>query len=71
MNVARTFDLLERYCEKFPDKTDALPYKEKKAWNPKMQKVFLSVGSIPVKHYITYRYLFNRNAPFKRYPVPE
>jgi len=40
-------------------------------WNPKMRKVFLSVGSVPVKHYITYRYLFDRNVPFKRYPLPE
>jgi hypothetical protein len=40
-------------------------------FNPKMRKVFLSVGSVPVKHYITYRYLFYRNAPFKRYPLPE
>jgi len=39
-------------------------------FNPKMRKIFLSVGSVPVKHYITYRYLFDRNAPFKRYPVP-
>ena len=38
-------------------------------FNPKMRKIFLSVGSIPVKHYITYRYLFDRNAPFKRYPL--
>ena len=40
-------------------------------YNPKMQKVFMSVGSVPVKHYITYRYLFDRNAPFKRYPIPK
>jgi GNAT superfamily N-acetyltransferase len=39
-------------------------------WNPKMRKIFISVGSVPVKHYITYRYLFDRNAPFKRYPIP-
>ena len=40
-------------------------------FNPKMRKIFMSVGSVPVKYYITYRYLFNRNAPFKRYPIPE
>lgn len=39
-------------------------------WNPKMRKIFISVGSIPVKHYTTYRYLFDRNAPFRRYPIP-
>lgn len=38
-------------------------------FNPKMRKLFLSVGSVPVKHYITYRYLFDRNAEFKRYPI--
>lgn len=40
-------------------------------FNPKMRKIFLSVGSVPAKHYITYRYLFDRNAKFERYPVPE
>ena len=40
-------------------------------FNPKMRKIFLSVGSVPVKHYITYRYLFDRNAEYKRYPIPE
>jgi hypothetical protein len=40
-------------------------------FNPKMRKIFISVGSVPVKHYITYRYLFDRNAGFKRYPIPE
>jgi hypothetical protein len=40
-------------------------------FNPKMRKMFVSVGSIPVKNYITYRYLFDRKKEFKRYPVPE
>jgi len=40
-------------------------------FNPKMRKIFMSVGCLPVKHYITYRYLFDRNAEFKRYPLPE
>jgi len=40
-------------------------------FNPKMRKIFMAVGSVPVKHYITYRYLFDRNKPFKRYPIPE
>jgi len=39
-------------------------------FNPKMRKIFLSVGSVSAKQYITYRYLFDRNAPFKRYPIP-
>lgn len=39
-------------------------------FNPKMKKIFISVGCESVKHYITYRYLFDRNAEFKRYPIP-
>ena len=38
-------------------------------FNPKMRRLFLSVGSVPAKHYITYRYLFDREAEFKRYPI--
>ena len=40
-------------------------------FNPKMRKIFVSVGSVPAKHYITYRYLFDRNIEFKRYPIPD
>ena len=40
-------------------------------FNPKMRKIFISVGCESVKHYITYRYLFDREAEFKRYPLPE
>ncbi len=40
-------------------------------FNPKMRKIFISVGCVSVKHYITYRYLFDRNAEFKRYPIPD
>lgn len=40
-------------------------------YNPRMRKIFLSVGSVPVKNYIHYRYLFDRNKEFKRYPAPE
>jgi hypothetical protein len=40
-------------------------------FNPKMRKIFIAVGSVPAKHYITYRYLFDREKPFKRYPIPE
>ncbi|MCK4747523.1 MAG: hypothetical protein KAT15_10820, partial [Bacteroidales bacterium] len=39
-------------------------------FNPKMRKIFMSVGCKSVKHYITYRYLFDRNAEYKRYPIP-
>lgn len=40
-------------------------------FNPKMRKIFMAVESVSAKHYITYRYLFDRNKPFKRYPIPE
>lgn len=40
-------------------------------FNPKMRKIFIAVGCKSVKHYITYRYLFDRNKAFKRYPIPE
>lgn len=40
-------------------------------FNPKMRKIFMAVGSVPAKHYITYRYLFDRNKPFTRYPIPD
>jgi GNAT superfamily N-acetyltransferase len=40
-------------------------------FNPKMRKIFISVGSVPAKNYITYRYLFDRAKEFKRYPIPE
>ena len=40
-------------------------------FNPKMRKIFISVGSVPVKEYITYRYLFDPSKEFKRYPIPE
>jgi len=38
-------------------------------YNPKMRKIFTAVGAVPAKHYITYRYLFDREAEFKRYPI--
>lgn len=39
-------------------------------FNPKMKNIFLSVGSVPAKKYKTYRYLFDREKEFKRYPIP-
>jgi hypothetical protein len=39
-------------------------------FNPKMRKIFISVGCLSVKQYITYRYLFDRNAEYRRYPIP-
>jgi GNAT superfamily N-acetyltransferase len=40
-------------------------------YNPKMRKIFISVGSVPAKHYITYRYLFDPEVEFRRLPIPE
>lgn len=40
-------------------------------FNPPMRKLWMSVGAEPAKHYITYRYLFDRTKEFKRYPLPE
>jgi len=40
-------------------------------YNPKMRRIFVSVGGVPAKNYITYRYLFDRSKEFKRYPIPE
>jgi hypothetical protein len=40
-------------------------------FNPKMRKIFISVGCKSVKHYITYRYLFDRKAEYQRYPIPQ
>jgi hypothetical protein len=40
-------------------------------FNPRMRKIFISVGSVPVKNYKTYRYLFDRTREFQRYPIRE
>ena len=40
-------------------------------FNPRMRKIWMTIGAKSVKHYITYRYMFDRNAPYKRYPIPE
>jgi hypothetical protein len=40
-------------------------------FNPRMRKIFISVGCLPVKNYITYRYLFDKNRKFTRYPIPD
>jgi len=38
-------------------------------FNPPMRKLWESVGAESAKKYITYRYLFDRKAEFKRYPI--
>lgn len=40
-------------------------------FNPRMRKIWLSIGAESAKNYITYRYMFDRTAQFERYPIPE
>ena len=40
-------------------------------FNPPMRKLWSTVGAYPAKEYITYRYLFDRERKFERYPLPE
>jgi hypothetical protein len=39
-------------------------------FNPKMRRIWIAIGAVPAKTYKTYRYLFDRSKPFKRYPIP-
>lgn len=60
---------LVRVFEKKPHYTE-IEFSWVGDFNPKMRKIFMSVGCKSVKHYITYRYLFDRNAKYRRYPIP-
>jgi hypothetical protein len=62
LNLVRVFERKPHYTE--------IEFSWVGDFNPKMRKIFMSVGCKSVKHYITYRYLFDRNAEFKRYPIP-
>lgn len=61
---------LEKVFKEMPHYTE-LEFSFVADYNPPMRKLWLAVGAEPAKHYITYRYLFDRNAEFKRYPIPE
>lgn len=61
---------LEKVFEEMPHYTE-MELSFVADFNPPMRKLWLAVGAEPAKHYITYRYLFDRNADFKRYPMPE
>lgn len=63
LNIARVMEKKPHYEE--------LEFSWVGDFNPKMRNLFLAVGSVPAKHYITYRYLFDREKEFKRYPLPE
>ena len=62
LNLVRVFERKPHYTE--------IEFSWVGDFNPKMRKIFMGVGCKSVKHYITYRYLFDRNAEFKRYPIP-
>ncbi|MEA3462517.1 MAG: GNAT family N-acetyltransferase [Bacteroidota bacterium] len=62
LNLVRVFESLPHYKE--------IEFSWVGDFNPRMRKIFMSVGCKSVKHYITYRYLFDRKAEFKRYPIP-
>jgi len=63
LNLVRVFEKKPHYKE--------IEFSWVGDFNPKMRKIFMSVGCKSVKHYITYRYLFDRRAEFKRYPIPD
>ena len=62
LNLVRVFERKPHYRE--------IEFSWVGDFNPKMRKIFMSVGCKSVKHYITYRYLFDRKAEFIRYPIP-
>lgn len=61
---------LEKVFQELPHYTE-LEFSFVADYNPPMRKLWLAVGAEPAKHYITYRYLFDRTKEFKRYPIPE
>ena len=63
LNIRKVFDKKPHYKE--------IEFSWVADFNPGMRKIFFSVGSVPAKNYITYRYLFDRNKEFKRYPIPD
>jgi hypothetical protein len=62
LNLVKVFERKSHYTE--------IEFSWVGDFNPKMRKIFISVGCKSVKHYITYRYLFDRNAEYRRYPIP-
>ncbi len=62
-NLAEVFSRKKQYTE--------IEFSWVADFNPAMRKIFMAVGCVPVKNYITYRYLFDRSKEFKRYPIPD
>jgi hypothetical protein len=63
LNLRKAFDRKPHYTE--------IEFSWVGDFNPKMRKIFISVGSDPVKNYKMYRYLFDRTKEFKRHPIPD
>jgi hypothetical protein len=63
LNLMRTFERKPHYNE--------IEFSWVADFNPKMRNIFIAVGSVPVKNYKTYRYLFDRTKDFKRYPLSD
>ena len=61
---------LNQVLQKMPHYTE-LEFNWVGDFNPPMRKLWSSVGAYPAKNYITYRYLFDKNRIFERYPIPE
>ncbi len=63
LHLGAVFEQLPHYTE--------LEFSWVADFNPPMRKLWMAVGAVPAKKYITYRYLFDPRAEFKRYPIPE
>ncbi len=61
-NLVRVFAAKPRYTE--------IEFSWVADFNPRMKKIFMSLGCVVAKEYVTYRYLFDRSREFKRYPIP-
>ncbi len=61
---------LEKVFREMPQYTE-MEFSWVADFNPPMRKLWVAIGAEPAKKYITYRYLFDRKAEFKRYPLPE
>ncbi len=71
LGIESAFILKLREAMKHKQHYDEVEFSWVADFNPKMRKIFVSVGSVPAKNYITYRYLFDRSREFKRYPIPD
>ena len=61
---------LEKVLKAMPQYTE-LEFSWVGDFNPPMRRLWMSVGAESAKQYITYRYMFDPNAPYERYPIIE